>query len=342
MATFSLGSAARSLLLGLCLAGLAGQAWAQQPNFRIRSTKQDGVQWVFLVDVAKYYGLVMNQFHEDLRLTGGDQEIDMTLGRRDAAINGIGVSLLYPPRLVNGTTLLAERDLSLILDPILRPWALPKQGLGRIVLDPGHGGKDTGAKDKTGTILEKDIALAIAKEAKSYLEGVGYKVLLTRSNDTFVELDERDKIARVFKADLFLSLHLNAADDRDATGLEIFTATPQGTPGTYDTRAESAAVPGNEFDRLNTRLAYDLQHSLLYVAGAADRGLRHSRFAVLRNPGCPAALAELGFMSNPRDVALLTNPAYRRRLAIGVANGIIIYHHALASAWERQTADARR
>ncbi len=297
--------------------------------FRIRTARLDGVQYLFLGDVARYYGLTLRPGPENIRLKSRYSDIRFTLDKRAAWINGVPVDLSYAPRLWKKTPLLSESDFRLLLDPILRGHALPRTAVRTIVIDPGHGGKDTGAVGRNG-VTEKDLVLRVALRLATRLRKAGFKVLLTRDSDRTVELGARPALAKTRKADLFVSLHLNATKSRSVSGVETFLLTPAGTSSTYSRRHSTRKGSGNGFDRCNARLAYEIQKNLVRAAGCEDRGIKHARFLVLRNAPCPAVLVEMGFVSNSRELAKLRTTAYRERLAAGICHGIQTYARCVA------------
>lgn len=173
-----------------------------------------------------------------------------------------------------------------------------------VVLDPGHGGSNTGAS--YGGVNEKDLNLAIAKKVVPLLEAAGVKVTMTRTTDKTVGLYQRTDLANGLGADLFVSIHCNASTSNlRATG--IYTA------------AYSASVPG-------WRLAQTLRKSMMAATGAGDMGTEaRPDLAVLRTSRMPAALVECGFMSTSAELALLRDSAYQAKLARGIADGILSY-----------------
>lgn len=216
-----------------------------------------------------------------------------------------------------------------------------------IVIDPGHGGRDPGAVGKTIKAQEKDINLSISLILKSIIEKeLGIKVLLTRSDDRFVSLQERTKFANENKADLFISIHTNASKDRTSRGIETFYLS---TARTTEARAvealENSVVEiyegGKEalrkYDDLALILsdimqAENLEHSSILamklqmnmVAGtkSVDRGVKQANFYVLRGAFMPAVLVETGFISNPVEESFLVNKQYQERLARTIFEGI--------------------
>ncbi|MBD5161686.1 MAG: hypothetical protein HDT14_06690 [Oscillibacter sp.] len=173
-----------------------------------------------------------------------------------------------------------------------------------VVLDPGHGGEANGAE--YGGVQEKNLNLAIAAQAAELLEKAGVTVVMTRTDDSYVDLYERTDLANGLGADLFVSVHCNASVNRnDVTG--IYTCSySEGTKG--------------------WRLAQLLHQTMRAATGADDFGMEERpNLAVLRTSWMPAALVECGFMSTESELALLVQPEYQARLAQGIADGILAW-----------------
>ncbi|RUR76492.1 N-acetylmuramoyl-L-alanine amidase [Chlorogloeopsis fritschii PCC 6912] len=171
-----------------------------------------------------------------------------------------------------------------------------------VVVDPGHGGKDSGAPG-LGGLLEKDVVLPISKRIAAVLEQNGIQTVLTRNSDFFVELQGRVDIAERANATLFVSIHGNAIDNRpDVNGLEVYY---------YDS---------------GYRLAEVVRTTILQnIPTLKDRGTRKARFYVLRKSSMPSILVETGYMTGREDNPRLGNPEYQNRMAEAIAHGIIKY-----------------
>jgi N-acetylmuramoyl-L-alanine amidase len=222
---------------------------------------------------------------------------------------------------------LREVDFKKGIDPILRSYAyVPSRVPRLIVLDPGHGGKDTGALSPR-KVYEKLAVLDISRRVQGHLEAKKIPVRLTRSSDVFVELEQRSAYAAKAGADLFVSIHADGAADSSAHGVETFVMTAAGCDSSnhYGKAGDKSAQRGNQHDAANAVLGFSLQSNLVKQSGRADRGLRRARFAVLKHAPCPAALVECGFLTNPEEEALMIDAAYRESVARGISNGIIGY-----------------
>ncbi len=228
-----------------------------------------------------------------------------------------------------GKLTVTRLDYDKVLVPLF--WRLPPQlpGSKRIVIDPGHGGKDPGIVSATLGYTEKAATLDTALRLKLLLEKRGFEVILTREKDTFVDLDDRPAAANKLKADCFISLHYNGGAKGDATtaGIETYCLTPAGQYSTNKAsgRADITAEPGNRFDTFNLLLGWNVQRSLVKATSAEDRGVRRARFAVLRPLNCPGILVEGGFISSRAEGAQIANAAYRQKLAEAIGDGVIAY-----------------
>jgi N-acetylmuramoyl-L-alanine amidase len=225
------------------------------------------------------------------------------------------------------------------------PRVEPAAGVRTIVIDPGHGGQEVGARGPGGT-LEKDVSLAIARKLRADLVNErGLTVFLTRDKDAEVSLDERTATANNYKADLFVSIHANASRARGAKGSEVYFLSYQASDD--DARrmaqAEGAAEPmaqaaGSsdlalilwdmaqaEHLEESSTLASRLQEELAVVTGSEGRGVKQAPFRVLVGAGMPAALVETAFISNPEEEKLLASDAYQSKIAAALARGIERY-----------------
>ncbi|MDB6171575.1 MAG: N-acetylmuramoyl-L-alanine amidase [Chthoniobacteraceae bacterium] len=262
-----------------------------------------------------------------INLDSGKMQLEVNLNSREVVINGARQWLAFPTRLQDGHLLISRLDLSKVVEPRLRPERIEGMGaVTTIVLDPGHGGHDTGAFSKYGA--EKDFALDVALRARELLLKRGYNVAMTRTSDIFIPLEERPKLAQKTPGTIFVSIHFNASDsNRDAKGFEIFSMAPRGAPATNDNAVAFnprylREEPGNANELPSAALAGAVYHSLLGHVQIVDRGLKHARFAVLRLCTVPAVLIECGFVTNAPESAQIGSPVWRARVAEAIVEGI--------------------
>ena len=258
----------------------------------------------------------------ELHLTNSHVSIVLTHDSRRLRVNGIGVWISGPVIMRDQDAFIPALDLPTTLRPLLTPHRAKQPSLRVICLDPGHGGDDTGKRD--GSRNEKQYTLLLARELGRLLTQSGYRVVYTRTTDTKVELPQRPEVARRARADLFISLHFNAADIPSAQGVEVYCLTPLGASSTNagGEGANSPSCVGNRQDARNLQLAFELQKTLVRRLNREDRGLRRARFAVLRDATMPAVLIEAGFMSNPVDSQWIYSSAERTRLSKAIMEAI--------------------
>ncbi len=263
----------------------------------------------------------------------GSPEVWAEKNRDYAFISGVKVFLQDTVDEKKGKLTVTRLDYDKALVPLL--WKLPAQrpGTRRIILDPGHGGKDPGKVNPTVGYTEKAATLDTALRLKLLLEKRGFEVLLTRENDVAIELQNRAPLANTAKADLFVSLHYNggAAGDTTSGGIETYCLTPAGQHSTNKAggKADLTTEPGNRFDTFNLLLAWHIHLATISSTQAEDRGVRRARFAVLRTLNCPGVLIEGGFMSSRTEGAQIANAAYRQKLAEAIAEGLTAYANRL-------------
>jgi N-acetylmuramoyl-L-alanine amidase len=222
--------------------------------------------------------------------------------------------------------------------------------VNRIVIDAGHGGHDDGTIGPNGT-LEKDVVLDVAlRLAKLVQTKMGAEVVLTRSDDTFIPLHERTVIANDRKADLFLSIHANSSPAPSVAGTETFFLNFTNSPAALDVAArENAGSDKNVSElkdliqsiTLNDKItesetfAQQIQSAIFAQAAksnavAKNRGVKRAPFVVLIGASMPSVLAEIGFLSNPRDEANLAKPEYRQKIAESLLKGLTQYSQSLS------------
>ena len=237
-----------------------------------------------------------------------------------------------------------------------------------VVVDAGHGGPDNGMSGPIGRgpkVVEKTVTLAVANQLAAALRARGYDVLMTRTTDTLIALSDRGRIANAAHADLFVSVHVNAANphwkvpaasrgfetyflaeaktedakrveqmENESVKFETGVHAPKGDPMAFIIND----MAQNEHLRESSELAATVQRSLGTVHPAPDRGVKQANFAVLRNSYMPAVLVEIGFGTNPKDAAILTSPLWQARIAGSIADATMNY----VRRYERRVAPRLR
>lgn len=221
--------------------------------------------------------------------------------------------------------------------------------IGRIVIDAGHGGHDTGTIGPTG-YMEKDLVLDVAKRLGALLEDrLGSEVIYTREDDVFVPLETRTGIANQKQADLFVSVHANSSRDHQARGVETYYLSFTTARDALEVAARENAVSEKSIHELqdlvkkitlhekvdeSREFAAEVQRSLYGGiargnTGLRNRGVKKAPFIVLIGANMPSVLAEVSFVSNPQDERLLKKPEYRQRIAESLFRGIQRYTTSL-------------
>ena len=293
----------------------------------IRYIFYSGIRYVLLFDVADFYGLASQYTKQGVVLYSATRRVEMFYEKREGSINGTKTFFLEPVLYLNKRPYITESDFLRVIDPALRTRIPQKHTIRTIMIDPGHGGSDPGAK---GPVLsEKQVNLMIAIKLRRALEKLGFRVLMTRTGDTFPTLKDRTDLAKKHKPDLFISIHCNSAANSAVYGIETFLVTPAGACSTADKTPQSTQFSGNAFDQNNYRLAFDVHRSLLKFTGCEDRGVRHARFYVLRNSVCPSILIECGFLSNNSEGRLLASNERQNKIVAGILSGLARYAEAV-------------
>ena len=172
-----------------------------------------------------------------------------------------------------------------------------------IVLDPGHGGKDPGANK--GEAIEKEITLEIAHKTKTLLEDAGYDVILTRDDDTFIELNQRAEFANKRNAKVFVSIHCNSSEDGEGEGIETFYTEYKGDETKY--------------------FAETIQSCIIEHTNARNREAKTANYNVLVHTTMPSVLVEAGFLTNKSERVLLVTDEYQEKIALGISEAIKLY-----------------
>jgi len=287
-----------------------------------------GAAYCRLNQWGKTCGLKMNWNRQsgDVVLSNGSNiRIVFAINSRRCSINGNSILLSLPIQAHGDDVLIPVVELETTIHPVLFPVRYgPSKKVLTICIDPGHGGKDTGKIQRSN--YEKTFTLLLAQEVATRLKTFNLNVVMTRKKDETLELSDRTEFASRKKADLFVSLHYNAASP-NISGVEVYCLAPAGLASSNEGGGRSGrhACPGNNQNSQNILLAQKVQRMILHGTGLEDRGLKRSRFQVLRDARMPAILIEGGFMTNPGDAKKIYDPKFRARMAQCIVDGIIAY-----------------
>ncbi len=179
-----------------------------------------------------------------------------------------------------------------------------------IMLDAGHGGTDPGAIGELDgkSIEEKELTLTITKKVKAILDNLGYKTAMTRTGDTLPSLAERPQMANNMGCAMFVSIHINSAENHDAYGTEVYYSDENNH---------------QRYNMISQELAENVLETMIKNMGSYDRGVRMANWAVTRRSNMPAILIEVGFISNEAELRKMNSSAYQDKVARGIAEGIV-------------------
>ncbi len=335
----------------------------------------DGKKYLLLTDFCEAYGIQWewDSFSGRITLRRGDNEIILLIGSR-CYYDGKSVKKIkLPVRMENGSACVplsfvkytAPRLFGIhkkrpsgkkqyaVATPITpakkqkRPFSYDKRfRISKIVIDPGHGGKDPGAIGRTG-LYEKDVVLDISGMVKEELEKNGIHVIMTRETDVFIPLERRTAIANESDADLFISIHANANRRRWIRGFEIYylseatddNARALAASENSVLKYEDESLAGHskhldailwdltftEYREESIELAEFICRGVSKCVALNHGGIKSARFYVLKGAEMPAVLIELSYLTNRRDERNLKKESYKRKLAEGIVKGILNY-----------------
>lgn len=204
-----------------------------------------------------------------------------------------------------------------------------------VVLDPGHGGADSGAT--AGNVLEKNLALDIAQRIDRLLAAQNVATVTTRTGDSYVALSDRVALANRAENAIFVSIHFNDGSRTVASGVETYFAAQQTThrPALASWLPFLRMVSSDQPNVESQSLAGFIQQELVRRTHASDRGTKTEQFYVLANVRHPAALVEGGFLTNNEEVMKLSEPKYREEIASAISSGILKYRETLNQRAQR-------
>jgi N-acetylmuramoyl-L-alanine amidase len=290
--------------------------------------------YVTFQNVAEFYHFAeYSQVNRTISLRGEHRGIRAQAGTNEIYINGVRFFTYFPLVENSSGQLISAFDVGKLIEPILRPSRIPNGArVETVVLDPGHGGTDQGTANTWGS--EKAFALDVAFRAREELVRAGFKVEMTRSDDTGLSLEERVEFANRFSNAVFVSIHFNSGTG--GAGVESYALPPEGVGSTTASSGEHHAAAtdnqpdaGNAQDGLNVALAAAVHAAVLSRVSAYDRGVRYARFKVLRNIRIPALLLEAGFLNDPAEGQRIATVQYRQQLAGAIAQGVESYNAAV-------------
>ena len=316
-----------------------------------------GTPYVPLMRVCDAYGLkcTYDTFVRTAVISGRSGTITLRAGGTLAIVNGTEKSLNRPVLLEQGLIFVpvsfVRSDFGSIMNAAAVQTQQPQPAkaitINTVVLDPGHGGRDAGALGRRYRLKEKDAALSIARNIKAVLESHGLRVIMTRDDDRFIPLAQRVEIADKNKADLFVSVHINASRTRTLNGFECYYLSDatddnamalEAIENAYTRIGEGAQVEHSKpLDKTlwdmtltenraeSAELAGSICNVISKSAVTKNRGIRSARFFVLKNNHIPSVLVEVGYISNRYEEKKILDPEFHKKIADKIAAGILAY-----------------
>jgi N-acetylmuramoyl-L-alanine amidase len=323
VASYSISGATYFSLLSLC--GLKDIKWDYDPLTRTAGLSKDAHR---------------------IRLQAGGKTI---------YLDGSPRQLKQPVDIYQGMLVVPGQFLEMIEnlfpDRVAAPEGTSFYKIRKVIIDPGHGGKDPGALGRQG-MDEKDVVLDIAKRLSALLRESGVQTVLTRTTDKFIPLEKRAALTENAQADLFISIHANANRSRSLSGFEVYYISPEvsdykralnsSRDASLDLDSASLASSSQDLKAIlwdmtytynrgeSIRLSRDICRVINRSVDTRVIGVKNANFCVLRGSCIPAILVEVGFLSNSKEERFLNQPDYRQRVAEGLKQGI--YEYAAASA----------
>jgi N-acetylmuramoyl-L-alanine amidase len=290
----------------------------------------DGQEYVTVKGIKEFYKFTaVERSGATVALRSARLVLRLRSGSQEMYVNGVKFMLSLPVASQGNDVLVSRIDLSKLIDPVLRPSHIAKgPPFTTVVVDPGHGGHDSGARGVFGN--EETYTLDTSLRLARLLQARGLKVLMTRTRDSYPSLPQRVAAANAAPSSIFVSVHFNSGGSH-AQGVETYALAPQGTNRSRKEDNENDAVRfrGNSRDSENIALATAVHASMLYQLKAVDRGVLRDRWFLLKGIQTPGILVEGGFITSPAECAKIHTPQYRERLAGSIAAGIMNYRNAL-------------
>jgi N-acetylmuramoyl-L-alanine amidase len=259
-----------------------------------------------------------------------------SVGSQEMLINNIKFILSFPVLESGGRALFSRLDLCKLIDPVLRPtYITDGEPFDTVIVDAGHGGHDAGARGVYG--YEKDFALKMSYVLKDALQKKGFKVILSRPQDTFISLGGRVAIANATPRSIFISLHFNSGGSA-ASGIETFALTPQGSAASLERGGgfNYNGLTGNSHDSANIALATAVHAMVISRFKFVDRGIKRAQWSVLTGCKRPGILFEGGFVTNGNECRLIASDTYRSSVASAIADAVVNYRTALRGSMTNQ------
>jgi len=345
----------KNLILVFALAAFAAGCASIPSRGGLPTYSLNGTSYVPLIALCDARGIKWDYdtFSRTINLSKDAHHISLMVGDKLVLVDGLPQHLKYPADFYQGAIVVPYKFQEQVIDvifkeikPSRRAGVVPLARFKKVVIDAGHGGADPGAIGRSG-IREKVLTLDIAKRLSKLLRDDGFEVVMTRSSDAFVSLPRRVDIANRSKADLFISVHVNANRVRSLSGFEVYYITPNVGDSKRAISAAQNEYLGLEkscfasnsvtlkailwdmiytYDRAESiELARSVCRSMQRDLDSRILGIKGANFYVLRGVRVPAILVEIGFLSNANEECMLKNNYYRQQVVEAIGQGVRDY-----------------
>lgn len=312
---------------------------AQQPAPNVGTWHErqvEGLAYLPLEDLRSFYKLMPLQ-PKGRRVQGqrllGNGEVTLTFGPepRELRIQDRLCILTHPVMEdASGDLLISKMDVLQVIEPVLRPTYIANRAAVRtVVIDPGHGGHDTGSV--TPYAREADVALVVATKLGAELKKRGFEVVYTQEHNEYKSPQARVDKANAAPAAIFVSLHLNSGRS-DMEGSQVYTMAPAAP--------NEKPLPGHAYSQSSMALAMALQSALVEKADTEDGGCRRAHFSLLNSVRCPSVMVEMGYATNPEEGTRLATEEYQMKLAGALADGVESFARVMNPATTLQVQKA--
>jgi N-acetylmuramoyl-L-alanine amidase len=295
--------------------------------------KIEGRDYVTVDSISNFYKFTSSSIEgSDVYLRANNLILKATIGSQEILINNIKIFLSNPVIKSDGRALFSRLDLCKTIEPVLRPTYINDyEAFDTVVLDPAHGGEDEGSTGEFGKA--KDMTLKFAQALRIKLVQKGFKVILTRSDDSFLTDDERIKTVNDTQESILISLHFNSGD-KQSSGIETSTLTPQGSSNSFEYKDgyNANGLPGNAHDSSNLALATAVHAMVISRFKFVDRGIKRSQSRILADCRHPGILFNGGFITHPEEGRLISSDNYRQSVSSAIADAIVNFRAALRAA----------
>ena len=283
-------------------------------------------RYVNIEDLGAFYKFYAKKNKNSTSLYKNGHSLKFKNKSKEILVNNIKFFLSFPILKKGNKLYISEQDCEYSLYPLLSTQRQNKQAIRTILIDPGHGGQDSGARRKDTGLEEKRFTLYISQVLAQRLHTLGFRVYLTRIDDSYPSFDKRRTMTKKTQADLVISIHINSTSNSRVQGIETFRLTPPYTSsyGRKNKRNGPQSYDKNHWD--SSLFAAIIQNELIKHTNATDRGVKPANLIMLKHNSAPSVLLELGFISNNQEYNKLIQSNYQEKLVLAIIKSIYTFN----------------